>query len=298
MQQQEPLRDGNDDDEVYRTRLMASYGRGGMFDKALQLFDEMSEKSCRSFNGLLAACVYARKFDMTEQLFRELPEKYGFEVDLVSYNILARSYCQSGSLDLALGVIEKMESNGFQPDSVTFNTLLVGLYRDKKIVEAEKLWSIMESKNIAPTVRSYDPKINYLIETDQIEEAVIAFDKMRSRDIKPDRLSYYLLIKGFCGKGNLEETKKWYEKLSLDMVRPDRRIIKMVLPFVCEKGDLDYAVKLAKDSVKWKCIVNVKVLQDVVDKLVKESKIDEAKDLIALTNYLHYYNKNLKLPVA
>lgn len=287
---------GDVNDVGLRTKLMAIYGRGGMFDNALRLFDEMPEKSCKSFNGLLAASLYAKKFDMTEKLFKELPEKYGFDVDLVSYNILARSYCQSGSMDLALGVLVEMESNGVAPDLVTFNTLLVGLYRDKKLVEAEKLWSIMGSKNFGPTVRSYDPKIKYLIENDQIEEAVKVFDEMMSKGVKADRLSYYLFIKEYADKGNLEETKRWYDKLSLDMVRPDRRIIKIVLPLVCEEGDLDYAVKLAKDSVTWRCIVNVQVLQDVVDKLVKASKIDEAKDLIALTESLHYYNKNLKLP--
>lgn len=276
---------------------MALYGRGGMFENALQLFDEMPQKSCRSFNGLLAASVYAQEFDMTEQLFRELPEKYGFEVDIMSYNILVRSYSQLGSTDLALGMIEKMESNGVEPDLVTFNTLLVGFYRDKNFVKAEKVWSLMESKNFGPNAKSYDPKIKYLIEADQIEEAVIAFDEMKGKGIKPDRLAYYLLIKGYCDKGNLEETKRWYDKLSLDMVSPDRRIIKTVLSFACEKGDHDYAIKLAKDSVKWRRNVDVQVLQGLVNKLVKESKIDEAKDLVALTESIHYYNKNLKLPV-
>ncbi|KAL8119650.1 uncharacterized protein LOC141724385 [Apium graveolens] len=296
VKHQEQLGDVND--VGLMTKLMALYGRGGMFDNALQLFDKMPDKSCRSFNGLLAASLYAKKFDMTEQLFRELPEKYGFEVDIMSYNMLARSYCQSGSMDLALGVLVEMESNGVEPDLVTFNTLLVGLYRHKKLVEADKLLLIMESKNFRQTVRSYDPKMKYLIENDQIEEAVIVFDEMKSKGVKPDRLGYYLFIKGYIEKGNLEETKRWYDKLALDMVHPDRRIIKAVLPLVCEEGDLDYAIKLAKDSVKWRCIVNVQVLQDLLDKLVKASKVDEAKDLIALTESLHYYNKKLKLPAA
>ncbi|KAF9599190.1 hypothetical protein IFM89_035649 [Coptis chinensis] len=57
----------------FAMRLISLYGKPGMFDHALKLFDELPERTVKMYNALLNAnaSVVSNKFDETHKLFRE-----------------------------------------------------------------------------------------------------------------------------------------------------------------------------------------------------------------------------------
>ncbi|KAL8107832.1 uncharacterized protein LOC141670437 [Apium graveolens] len=285
--------------ERFAVRIVSLYGKAGMFDHALKLFDEMPELKCErtvlSFNAILSVCINCKKFDKLEALFRDLPEKLGVKPDRVSYNTLIKSYCVMGSLELAVGVVNLMESNGFEPDLITFNTLFDALYRNKKMDVAEKMWVLMESKNVAANVRSYNPKLRALVVDGRISEAVDLIEEMRTKGVMPDIFSFNALIQGFCTEKNFEEAKRWFEELEKCEVAPDRVTYEIMLPFVCDMANFDYAFQLCKDVLNSRHRVSVSVIQRVVDGLAKDLKTDEAKVLVDLANANNYFHYKLKL---
>ncbi|KAL6333822.1 hypothetical protein AAG906_029008 [Vitis piasezkii] len=243
--------------EVFAVRLMTLYGKAGMFEHAHKLFDEMPKLNCErtvvSFNALLSVCVNSKKFDKIDGFFQELPGNLGIVPDVVSYNIIVNAFCEMGSLDSALSVLDEMEKVGLEPDLITFNTLLNAFYQNGSYADGEKIWDLMKKNNVAPNVRSYNAKLRGVISENRMSEAVELIDEMKTSGIKPDVFTLNSLMKGFCNAGNLEEAKRW----------------------------------------RW--LIEPALLQQVLEGLVKESKIEEATELVELAK-LKKFRITLELP--
>ncbi|ESR62397.1 hypothetical protein CICLE_v10015628mg [Citrus x clementina] len=283
--------------EGFTARLITLYGKAAMFENARKVFDEMPERNCEqtvlSFNALLGACVNSKKFGEVDGLFKDLPHKLGIEPDLVSYNTIIKAFVYKGSLDSANTLLYEMEKKGIRPDLITFNTLLLGFYSNGRFADAEKIWETMVNMNVRPNVRSYNARLDGLAIEKQTKKALELVGEMRSKEINPDVFTFYALIKGFVNEGNLEEAKRWYNKSGCGM---NKAIFKLLVPFVCEKGDLDFAFNLCKRTFSKRCLVDQAPLQLVVDRLAKELRVEEAKELVELGKTNSYCRYNLKFP--
>ncbi|XP_059623743.1 small ribosomal subunit protein mS78 (rPPR3a)-like [Cornus florida] len=287
--------------EEFNGRLISLYGKSGMFDHASKVFDEMPDHKCdrtvRSFNALLGACVNSKKFDKITGFFHELPEKLSIKPNVVSYNIMIKAFCEMGTLDSAISMLDEMEKNGLDPDVITFNTLLDTFYGRNRFVDGEKIWARMENKNVVPNIRSYNARLVGLATEKKMSEAVELVAELGAKRLKADVFTYNAMIGGYCMDGSIEEAKRWYRELaSKDDCAADKSTFTMLVPFVCENGDFDYAFELCKTIIHSRCLVDAKLLQDVVDGLVKQSKIEEAKTLVQLGYSNNYTRYNLKMP--
>ncbi|WCJ20358.1 Tetratricopeptide repeat (TPR)-like superfamily protein [Euphorbia peplus] len=287
--------------ENFTTRLILLYGRAGMFDHANKLFDEMPELKCerttRSFNALLAACIDAGKYDQLEEIIRGLPEGLGIVPDVVSYNTLIKGYCEMGRKDCAFGVIDEMERKGIQPDSITFNTLLNGFYGGGDFDGGEKVWGLMESKGVVPNVRSYNAMLRGLVSKKRMEEAVEVFGEMEGKGVKPDVISFNAVITGFCEAEDLENAKHWYLKLRGCDYKPDRVTYVTLIPFFCRMEDFSTAHELCIEIINHGLLVRAALFQPVVDGLVKQSKVEEAKELVELGKSNNHISHKLTMPL-
>lgn len=287
--------------EGFAIRLIVLYGKAGMFDHAQKMFDEMPGLNCprtsKSFNALLAACVNAKKFDKFEEIFQELPSQASIEVDVVSYNVLIKAYCEMGALDTAISMLDELEKHGLEPDSVTFNTLLEGLYRNGRFLDGDRIWAVMEGKNVVPGIRSYNSRLRGMVQDGRMLDAIKLIDEMRSKEITPDVISYNALIKGFCNDGKLEEAKQWYNELGRNELSPDRFTCTILIPLLIEEGDFDLALELSLEAMNRQFLIDRTLLQRLVDGLVKEAKIEEAMELVKLARKTKRFHYKLELSV-
>ncbi|KAF5728988.1 putative pentatricopeptide repeat-containing protein [Tripterygium wilfordii] len=288
-------------DEEFTAHFIFLYGRCKMFDHARTLFDEMPQLNCprtvRSLNSLLSACVNSREFQKIEEIFRELAPKLGIEPDRVSYNTLVNAFCEMGALDSVLSVVDEMEKKGIQPDVITFNTLLHAFYWSGRFADGEKMWDLMESKDIVPNVRSYNARMRGLVSEDRLQEAIGMFDEMKSKGVQPDSITYNAVIRKFCQDKNLEEAKNWYHKLRENDCDPDRVTYVTLVPFLSENGEFDMALEMCKEILKRGLNVQPTLFQHVVDGLIEESRIEDARVLVKLArsnHHVRYYK--LKMP--
>ncbi|KAE8670581.1 putative 3S-linalool/(E)-nerolidol /(E,E)-geranyl linalool synthase [Hibiscus syriacus] len=138
--------------EGFVIRLMMLYGKAGMFEHAHKLLDEMPELNCQrtvdSLNALLSAYLHSDKFDIVGKLLEELPEKIRIDPDLISYNTVIKAYCEMGSMDSAVSVLDTLEKKGLEPDIVTFNTLLDGFFSRGRIADGEGIWEFRASDEV------------------------------------------------------------------------------------------------------------------------------------------------------
>ncbi|KAJ6769695.1 MITOCHONDRIAL GROUP I INTRON SPLICING FACTOR CCM1 [Salix purpurea] len=250
--------------EGFNAHLISLYGSAGMFDNARKVFDEMLERDCArtvlSFNALLGACVKSKKFDEAEGLFKVLSKELEIEPDLVSYNTVLKAFCEMGSLDSAVTLLDEMEKKGLEPDLITFNTLLNGFYAKGRFVDGERIWEQMKEKNVEPDVRSYNAKLLGLALERRMEDAVKAVEEMKRRSgCKLDRLTLECLI-----------------------------------PFALQKGDFMFAYGICKCVLCSKLPVQNVLIQSVVDALAEKSKIEAATELVKLGDAHHAYSLEIK----
>ncbi|BAT73827.1 hypothetical protein VIGAN_01136500 [Vigna angularis var. angularis] len=286
--------------EGFSARLISLYGKSGMAKHARKVFDEMPQRKCDrtvlSLNALLAAYLHSRKFEVVNELFRTLPTQLSIEPDLVSYNTLIKAFCEKGSFDLGLSVLKEMEEKGVNPDSITFNTLLHGLYSKGSFEDGEKVWEQMGAKNVPLDVRSYCSKLVGLAREKKATEAVEVFKEMQKVGVKPDIFCINALIKGFVNEGNLDEAKKWFDEITNFDFDPHKNTYSVLVPFLCEKGDLKTAIKMCKEIFNNRCLVDASLLQLVVDKLVNEGMISDAKEIVETGKTNRYCRYKLNLP--
>lgn len=270
-----------------------------MFEHAQKVFDEMSEYNCQrtvnSMNALLAAAVKSRKFDEMKELFKELPHKFGIKPDAVSYNTVIKGLCNMGDFDTSISMVDEMEKNGLKPDRITFNTILYALYSNNRFSDGEKIWSQLVGRNIVPDIRTYNSRVLGLVNEKRVQEAADLVVELESKMLKADVFTYGNLIKAYGTEGNIAEVKRWYAKMIENKCDPDKVVFLRLLSSACENGDLDWATDVCNDIFKWNCNVDVRLLQNVVNGLVKESEIEKAKQIVHLGQSRRY--TNLKFPV-
>ncbi|XP_010500086.1 PREDICTED: pentatricopeptide repeat-containing protein At3g13160, mitochondrial [Camelina sativa] len=285
--------------EGFVARIINLYGRVGMFENAQKVFDEMPERNCKrtvlSFNALLNACVNSKKFDLVEELFKELPGKLSIEPDVASYNTLIKGLCGKGSFTEAVALIDEIENKGLKPDHITFNILLHESYTKGKIQEGEKIWARMGEKNVKRDVRSYNARLLGLATEMKSDEMVNLFDELKVNGIKPDVFTFTAMIKGSVSEGKLDEAITWYKEIEKNGLRPMKFIFTSLLPAMCKAGDLESAYELCKEIFSKRFLVDGAILQEVVDELVKGSKQDEAEKIVELAKTNDYLQCKLRL---
>ncbi|KAF9588770.1 hypothetical protein IFM89_015497 [Coptis chinensis] len=230
-------------EQGFAMRFISLYGKPGMFDHALKLFDELPERTAvKTYNALLNASVVSNKFDETQKLFREpsLKKLPDFPSGMVSL---------------------RMEESGIVPDIISYNAKLQGF-----------------------------------VNVGKISEAVELVEQLGNNVEKPNLFTYNVLIKWYGNNGNLDEAKSVYDNMLKSDIVPDWFTFEALIPCVCEKGEFGLALKLCEKSIGSNCHVSAGIVQVVVDGLLKESKVEEAKGLVEIAHSKKYYRSKLKMP--
>lgn len=242
-------------------------------------------RSALSFNALLSACVHSKVFDRVPVYFDEFPAKFGFQPDKFSYGILIKAYCEMGSPEMAMERLNEMEEKGIEIGVISFTTILHALYKEGRIDEAEKFWDEMVTKKrCTPDVGSYNVKL-WHIHSGKPEAVKALIEEMDNAGISPDTISYNYLITCYCLNGMMDEAKKVYDDLlKMKGCNPNASTFRIMVFHLCKKGRFVIAYKVFKQSVKVRKIPDFNTLKYLLEGLVKEGRMDEAKAMIRTTN--------------
>ncbi|KAI3898079.1 hypothetical protein MKW92_012824 [Papaver armeniacum] len=282
-------------EEPFLSTLIKSYGRAGMFDHALRTFDQMEElgtpRSALSFNALLMAC----KADQVPKLFSEISEKYKISPDKVSYGILVRSYCESGSPESGLTVLKEMEEKNVEITAITYTILLDAFYKKKCIEEADKIWKEMAEKGLLD-VTAFNVRI-MRTHLGPAEDVLSLIDEIKTLGLIPDAVTYNNLLICYCNHGLIEEAKKVYESFAENKCVPNVVTFTNFIYHLCKNGEVDKGFEVFKDSLKRDKLPNFTSMKYLVQGLYEKSKLEEAKQVIDIAkrkcrpNFLNAWKK-------
>lgn len=270
-------------EEPFLCSLIRSYGIAGMLDQALNTYNQMDDlgtpRSSVSFNALLSACNASKCFSRVPELFDDIPKRYGFLPDKVTYGILIKAYCEMGSPESAMERLEEMKEKGVEITAIASTTILHSLYKQGKNDEAEKIWSNMVSSGCLLDVGAYNVRIMH-VHCENPEKIKGLIEEMINVGLKPDTITYNYLMSAYAANGMIDEAEQVYKDLEGNGCKPNAATFRTLIFNLCQKGRFETGHKVFKESVKVHKIPDFNTLKYLVEGLVKKSKTKEAKGMI------------------
>lgn len=269
--------------EPFLSSLIRSYGIAGMFDQALNTFNQMDDlgtpRSSISFNAILSACNASKCFSRVPELFDDIPKRYNLLPDKVTYGILIKAYCEMGSPESAIERLEEMKEKGVEITAISFTTILHSLYKNGKNDEAEKIWSDMVRKGCSLDVGAYNVRISH-IHGENPDNVKGLIDEMMNIGLKPDTITYNYLMSCYAANGMIDEAEQVYKDLEGNGCNPNAATFRTLIFYLCKKGRFETGYKVFKESVRVHKIPDFNTLKYLFEGLVKKSKMKEAKGMI------------------
>ncbi|GMH26886.1 hypothetical protein Nepgr_028729 [Nepenthes gracilis] len=270
--------------ERFVSHCIVLYGQAGMIQNAIDTFERMGqlgiERTVKSLNALLFACILAKKYDEVSRIFVDFPKTYNISPDIDTYNWVIKAFSESGKSSSGYSIIAEMDRTGCKLNATTFGTLIAGFYKEEKFEDVGKVLNLMEDRGMKPELSTYNIRIHSLCKLRKSFEAKALLDGMLSRGMKPNLVTYCHLIHGFCKEGDLEEAKKLFASMSSRGCIPDSHCYFTLVYFLCQGGDYDSALKICKESMEKNWVPNFTTMKSLVEGLVSISKVDEAQDLL------------------
>uniref|UniRef100_A0A5B6ZKG8 Pentatricopeptide repeat-containing protein n=1 Tax=Davidia involucrata TaxID=16924 RepID=A0A5B6ZKG8_DAVIN len=272
--------------EGFIVRIIMLYGKAGMTKHAVDTFYDMHLYGCRrtvkSFNAALKILTQTRDLEAIGLFLREVPWKFGIELDIFSVNIVIKAFCEMGILDKAYLIMVEMEKMGIKPDVVTYTTLISAFYKNNRCEIGNGLWNLMVRRGCLPNLATFNVRIQYLVNRGRAWEANKLMRMMRYISITPDEVTYNLVIKGFCRAGYLEMAKRVYSALHGEGYKPNIKIYQTMIHYLCKGGDFDMAYTLCQDSMKRNWFPNVDTIYKLLEGLQKGGKLGKAMFIMTL----------------
>ncbi|KAK8941224.1 Pentatricopeptide repeat-containing protein [Platanthera zijinensis] len=272
--------------EGFIVRILTLYGRARMPDHALRTYEQMHVFGCprtvKSFNATLKVLSENARFEEAQTLFGEVVQKFGIDLDIISYNTIIKVLCSMGSLDSAYLVMENMKKEGIMPDVVTYTTLMSSFYKYSRYEVGNGLWNLMILRSCSPNLATFNVRIQFLVIRRRGWQAHALVHKMISAGIKPDELTYNLIIKGFCMMGELDMAKRVFWSMHERGCKPNEKIYQTMIHYLCKGLDFDMAFRLCKDSMGRNWFPNVDTIHSLLKGLRNISKDKNSTEIFKL----------------
>ncbi|XP_061373796.1 large ribosomal subunit protein mL102 (rPPR5) [Gastrolobium bilobum] len=272
------------DEDVF-VALIDGYGRAGIVQEAVKIFQKMKElgveRTVKSYDALFKVILRRGRYMMAKRYYNSMLREEGVEPTRHTYNILLWGMFLSLRLDTAIRLYEDMKSRDILPDVVTYNTLINGYYRFKKVEEAEKLFVEMKGRNIAPNVISYTTMLKGYVAVGQIDGALKVFEEMKSCGIKPNAVTFSTLLPGLCDADKMAEARNVLGEMVERYIAPkDNAIFMKLLNCQCKSGDLDAAADVLKAMIRLSIPTEAGHYGVLIENFCKANVYDKAEKLL------------------
>lgn len=241
---------GVDWDEDMWVMMIESYGKAGIVQESVKLFDKMAElgveRTVKSYDALFRVITKRGRYMMAKRYYNRMLTE-GIEPTRHTFNVLIWGFFLSGKVETANRFFEDMKSREIAPDVVSYNTMIGGFCRVKKMEEAEKYFIEMKGKNIEPTVVSYTTLIKGYVSVDKVDDALRLVEEMKDFGIVPNAITYSTLLPGLCDSDMMPEAKNVLKEMIDKYISPkDNSIFMRLISGQCNAGDLDAAMDVLK----------------------------------------------------
>ncbi|KAJ0567909.1 putative tetratricopeptide-like helical domain superfamily [Helianthus annuus] len=165
-------------------------------------------------NAIIGSMYRAKRYSDAIALFTYFFKQCNIVPNVVSYNFLIVSYCESGEVDKGLEVYQHIKENApFSPSAVTFRHLTKGLVDAGRIDEAVNLLWKMVGDGHGADSSVFNNVILGFLNLGNLEKANEFFDELKSRCMVYDGIVNATFMEWFFSQGRVREAMESYKSL-------------------------------------------------------------------------------------
>ncbi|XP_078162123.1 small ribosomal subunit protein mL103 (rPPR7)-like [Carex rostrata] len=278
--------------EGFLARILSLYSSAGLPDAAKEAFCHPSpfKRSDLSFSALLSAYMHSGRYGELKSTFEEAASKFNITPGLVPHTILLSGLCENGEIGDArklLGEMSSRENDRPEPNIISYNTVLCGCLKKGEDGLFDEILKEIEDRNLEPNVVTFNCRIARFCNIGESVKAEELLDVMCSRGIQPSVSTFYNLIHGYCKENKVDLAVKMFQKMKVakrrsgsDGVSPNADIYIVLVKNLIEKEQFDDASWICIEGMARKILLPFKDVKCIVEGLMKESKLEKAKDLV------------------
>ncbi|XVF28825.1 hypothetical protein REPUB_Repub15cG0065600 [Reevesia pubescens] len=182
--------------------MIDGYCHNGLFDDALELFEEMKRANIEADKfilcSILSACGRAGNLDYGKAIHDYIIQK-NLVVDAHLMSALVTMYASCGCMDMAQQLFDQMT-----PKNLVVSTAMVSGYsRHRRVEDARLIFDQMVEKDLV----SWSAMISGYAESDQPQEALRLFNELQVLGIRPDQVTMLSVISACAHFGVLDKAK-------------------------------------------------------------------------------------------
>ncbi|XVE72705.1 hypothetical protein DITRI_Ditri11bG0060600 [Diplodiscus trichospermus] len=229
---------------------------------------------------------YCRKIDLC-QAFRVLDvmsKSDGCGANSVTYSILIHGLCESGRVEEAFALKERMKEKGCQPSTRTYTVLVKALCDDRLIGKALDLVEEMIAKGCKPNVYTYTVLIDGLCREGKIEDANGMFRQMIKGGVCPGIVTYNALINGYCKEGKIVSAFELLSVMERRNCKPNIRTYNELIEGLCRVNKPYKGMLLLGRVVNNGLLPNSVTYNILIDGFCREGHFNMASKIFELMN--------------
>lgn len=271
-------------DEDMWVMMIDSYGKSGIVQESVKLFQKMEElgveRTIKSYDVLFKVIMRRGRYMMSKRYFNKMLSE-GIEPSRHTFNILIWGFFLSGKVETANRFFEDMKAREIAPDVVTYNTMINGYNRVGKMEEAEKYFVEMKGRNIEPSVITYTTLIKGYVSVERVDDALRLVEEMKSYGIKPNAITYTTLLPGLCDAAKMDEARAVLREMVEKYIAPkDNSIFVRLMSGQCKAGNIDAAVDVLKAMIKLSVPTEAGHYGVLIENCCKAGEFDRAVKLL------------------
>ncbi|KAJ7540073.1 hypothetical protein O6H91_10G000700 [Diphasiastrum complanatum] len=205
------------------------------------------------------------------KVFSNMPQH-----NVYSWTAIISAYADSGEVEEAINLFQKMQETGLAPDKVLFVVVLKACASLAGLEQGRQLHSEIIKRGFQSDVVVGSTLVNMYAKCGCTEDARELFDNMTERDV----VSWNAMIAGYAQNGLGKEALVLYEQMKQEGMQPDNVTFVLLLKACASLAALEQGKQLHSEIVKRGFQSDVVVRNTLVDMYAKCGCTEDARELL------------------
>ncbi|EMS61855.1 hypothetical protein TRIUR3_23380 [Triticum urartu] len=234
----------------------------------------------RTYTEMLDILGRMKKVRLMRQLFDEIPEqRRGLVVTNRMFAVLLNRYAGAHKVQEAIEIFYKRKDYGFEVDLVGFQILLMSLCRYKHVEEAEALF-LQKKDEFPPVIKSWNIILNGWCVKGSLADAKRVWNEIIVSKIKPDLFTYGTFINALTKAGKLSTAVKLFTSMWEKGINPDVAICNCIIDQLCFKKKIPEALKIFGEMNDRGCQADVATYNTLIKHFCKIRRTEKVYELL------------------
>ncbi|KAL3722922.1 hypothetical protein ACJRO7_035161 [Eucalyptus globulus] len=265
-------RSGTEADYVTFATLLSGVRDSDTFNEVIQVHAQIIKMGFDSVlivnNALVDAYCKSCQLGLGSQLFKEVPEK-----DCVTFNALITGYLNAGLFEEAINLFVEMQKLGFRPSEFTFTAILAAGIGLADAGFGKQIHSLVLKTNFLWNVFLGNALLDSYSKHDHVDEARKLFDEMPEVDC----VSYNVIITGYAWHGQVEACLGIFHELQSTRFDRRQFPFSTLLSVAANMANFEMGRQIHCQTIVTKADSEILIGNALVDMYAKCGRYKEAK---------------------